>query len=196
MWIKLISIWKASHQGSLWNRGERQLGNSLLSTRRQRITRHAFHEHGQPVISQNFTFLIFRRTALRNTSACPILVSESLLFSSRWISSFIRTVVSVMKNKREYCWHQGRQCSILSLTLFLLAAELGQGISRRTCGPWSSRAMSHIKWRNEPPVKTEIKGNWWGNRDSKETGGDRIETGEETKTAKRLARRRRQRRDW
>ena len=29
MWIKLISIWKASHLDSLWNRGERQLGNRL-----------------------------------------------------------------------------------------------------------------------------------------------------------------------
>ena len=27
MWIQLISIWKALHQDSLWNRGERQLGN-------------------------------------------------------------------------------------------------------------------------------------------------------------------------
>ena len=31
MWIELISIWKASHQDSLWNRGKRQLGNQLLS---------------------------------------------------------------------------------------------------------------------------------------------------------------------
>ena len=30
MWIKLISIWKASHLDSLWNRGERQLGNRLM----------------------------------------------------------------------------------------------------------------------------------------------------------------------
>ena len=30
MWIKLISIWKASHKDSPWNRGERQLGNRLL----------------------------------------------------------------------------------------------------------------------------------------------------------------------
>ena len=29
-WIKLISIWKDSHQDSLWNRGERQLGNRLF----------------------------------------------------------------------------------------------------------------------------------------------------------------------
>ena len=31
MWIKLISIWKSSHYDSLWNRGERQLGNRLFS---------------------------------------------------------------------------------------------------------------------------------------------------------------------
>ena len=31
MWIKLISIWKASHQDSLWNRSEKQLGNRLLN---------------------------------------------------------------------------------------------------------------------------------------------------------------------
>ena len=30
VWIKLISIWKASHLDSLWNRGERQLENRLL----------------------------------------------------------------------------------------------------------------------------------------------------------------------
>ena len=30
MWIKLISIWKASHEDSLWNWGERQLRNCLL----------------------------------------------------------------------------------------------------------------------------------------------------------------------
>ena len=30
MSIKLITIWKASHQDSLWNRGERQLGNCLF----------------------------------------------------------------------------------------------------------------------------------------------------------------------
>ena len=28
--LKLISIWKASHWDSLWNRGKRQLGNHLL----------------------------------------------------------------------------------------------------------------------------------------------------------------------
>ena len=32
MWIKLISIWKSSHWDSLWDRGERQLGNHLLFT--------------------------------------------------------------------------------------------------------------------------------------------------------------------
>ena len=31
VWIKLISMWKASHQDSLWNRGERQLENHLLT---------------------------------------------------------------------------------------------------------------------------------------------------------------------
>ena len=30
VWIKLISLWKASHEDSLWNRGEMQLGNRLL----------------------------------------------------------------------------------------------------------------------------------------------------------------------
>ena len=30
IWVKLISIWKASHQDSLWNRSERQLGNRLI----------------------------------------------------------------------------------------------------------------------------------------------------------------------
>ena len=30
MWIKLISIWKASHYNSLWNRGKRQFGNHLM----------------------------------------------------------------------------------------------------------------------------------------------------------------------
>ena len=30
VWIILFSIWKASHQDSLWNRGERQLGNRLF----------------------------------------------------------------------------------------------------------------------------------------------------------------------
>ena len=30
MWIKQISIWKASRWDSLWNRGERQLGNGLF----------------------------------------------------------------------------------------------------------------------------------------------------------------------
>ena len=29
VWIKLISIWKASHLDSLWNRGKMQLGNRL-----------------------------------------------------------------------------------------------------------------------------------------------------------------------
>ena len=32
-WIKLISIWNASHKDSLWNRGERQLRNHLLLPR-------------------------------------------------------------------------------------------------------------------------------------------------------------------
>ena len=33
MWIKRISwIWKALHQNSLWNRGERKLGNRLLQS--------------------------------------------------------------------------------------------------------------------------------------------------------------------
>ena len=35
MWIKLISIWKASHWDSLWNRGE--VGNRLLNNQLHRI---------------------------------------------------------------------------------------------------------------------------------------------------------------
>ena len=33
MLLKLISKWKASHQDSLWNEGERQLGNHLFVCR-------------------------------------------------------------------------------------------------------------------------------------------------------------------
>ena len=43
MWIKLISIWKASHQDSLRTRGKRQLRNRPSSKCKYTFNAHTFH---------------------------------------------------------------------------------------------------------------------------------------------------------
>ena len=63
--VNKISIWKASHQDSLWNRGERQLGNRLMPLgRHSRLVTHSFLPTNEDCVTSQ------RNVCRRRSKAC------------------------------------------------------------------------------------------------------------------------------